>query len=271
MSFETLNKASTKHNSSTDEIEDTFSSPLSPLAFSGQLSLGLELSNKLTLDNFITGQNKAVLNFIRSLLYNTHTQNNPNYNPDKCLYLYGASGAGKTHLLQSICHQATQNQLSAIYLDAKTISSEQMNNLNDMEYLEVICIDNIDAITGSDTWELAFFHLFNRVYTSGASLIMTSKQKPKQLDIKLPDLLSRLQWVLAFKLNPLNDEDLILAIEDKFSQKGFYVSKDVISFMIHRLARKITDLMDKVALLCNLAISKKRKITIPFVKKMFNI
>ena len=51
---------------------------------------------------------------------------------------------------------------------------------------------------------------------------MASKQKPKQLDIKLPDLLSRLQWVLAFKVI-LNDEDLIVAIKDKFSQKGFYV------------------------------------------------
>ena len=268
MSFETPDKASTKHNSSTDEIEENLNSPL---AFSGQLSLGLELSNKLTLDNFIIGQNKAILNFINSLILSSKKNSKTNYNPDKCLYLYGASGTGKTHLLQSICHQATQNQLSAIYLDAKAINPEQMNQLNDMEYLEVICIDNIDAITGSDTWELAFFHLFNRVYTSGASLIMASKQKPKQLDIKLPDLLSRLQWVLAFKLNPLNDEDLILAIEDKFSQKGFYVSKDVISFMIHRLARKVTGLMDKVDLLCNLAISKKRKITIPFVKKMFNI
>ena len=75
---------------------------------------------------------------------------------------------------------------------------------------------------------------------------MASKQKPKQLDIKLPDLLSRLQWVLAFKVHPLNDEDLIIAIKDKFSQKGFYVSKDVISFMLHRLDRIITDIMDKI-------------------------
>ena len=108
-----------------------------------------------------------------------------------------------------------------MYLDAKTINPEQMNKLNDMEYLEVICIDNIDAINGSKELEHAFFHLFNRVYTSGASLIMASKQKPKQLDIKLPDLLSRLQWVLAFKVHPLNDEELIIAIKDKFSQKVF--------------------------------------------------
>ena len=146
-----------------------------------------------------------------------------------------------------------------MYLDAKTINPEQMNKLNDMEYLEVICIDNIDAINGSKELEHAFFHLFNRVYTSGASLIMASKQKPKQLDIKLPDLLSRLQWVLAFKVHPLNDEELIIAIKDKFSQKGFYVSKDVISFMLHRLDRIITDIMDKIELLSNLAISKSAK------------
>lgn len=265
MSFENLNKTSITNN---DVIKENLNSPM---AFSGQLSLGLELSNKLTLNNFITGQNEAILSFIKSLIFNTKKNNQPDYTSDKCLFLYGPSGTGKTHLLNGICHQATNNQLSAIYLDAKTISAKQMNQLNDMEYLEVICIDNIDAINGSTDLERSFFNLFNRVYTTGASLIMASRQKPKQLDIKLPDLLSRLQWVLAYKINSLNEDDLIIAIKNKFSQKGFYVSKDVISFMLHRLDRKTTDIMDKIELLSNLAISQKRKITIPFVKKMLNI
>ena len=65
MSFETLNKSSI---SDTNFIEEKLNSPL---AFSGQLSLGLELSNKLSLDNFIIGQNKAILNFTNSLIHSS--------------------------------------------------------------------------------------------------------------------------------------------------------------------------------------------------------
>ena len=89
MSFETLNKSSI---SDTNFIEEKLNSPL---AFSGQLSLGLELSNKLSLDNFIIGQNKAILNFTNSLIHSSKKNSKTDYNPDKCLFLYGSSGAEK--------------------------------------------------------------------------------------------------------------------------------------------------------------------------------
>ena len=122
-----------------------------------------------------------------------------------------------------------------------------------------------------EKWELAFFNLFNRVYTQGTSLIMTSSQKPKQLDIQLPDLLSRLQWVLAFKIHELKDDDLLKALKNKCKQQGLQISEETLKFMILRLTRNINDLSIAIERLTNLAISTKRRLTIPFVKKVLNI
>ena len=246
--------------------------PPPPLVTSGQLSLGLELSTKMTLNDFINTDNQAITTNIYNLIELeskkiTHNQNIC----ENSLYLYGPKGSGKTHLLHGICHLANEKQLSSIYLDARSITEKHINSLDDMQYLEVICIDNIEHIAKKKKWELAFFNLFNRVYTQGTSLIMTSSQKPKQLDIQLPDLLSRLQWVLAFKIHELKDDDILKALKNKCKQQGLEISEDTLKFMILRLTRNINDLSIAIERLTNLAISTKRRLTIPFVKKVLNI
>ena len=224
----------------------------------------------MTLNNFINTKNETITEYIRNLL-NLEYKKQSNKILEKNLYIYGKSGSGKTHLLHGICNLANEKQLSSIYLDAKSITEKDIKNLEEMQYLEVICIDNIEYISGKNQWEMAFFNLFNCVYTKGTSLIMTSSYKPKKLNINLPDLLSRLQWVLAFKINPLQDEDLLNALKNKCIQKGINISEDILKFIIYRLSRNLSELSIATEKLSSLAIANKRKVTIPFVKKILNI
>ena len=92
-----------------------------------------------------------------------------------------------------------------------------------------------------------------------------------KLNIKLPDLLSRLQWVLAFKINPLQDDDLLKALKNKCIQKGIIISEQILEFIIYRLSRNLSELSIAIEKLSSLAIANKRKVTIPFVKKILNI
>ena len=246
--------------------------PHPPIVTSGQVSLGLELSTRMTLNNFINTENKTIISNIYNLI-DLHSNNASVTNQvgENTLYLYGPKGCGKTHLLHGICHLANQKQLSSIYLDAKSITEENIIRLEDMQYLEVICIDNIEYISQKKQWEIAFFNLFNRAYTQGTNLIMTSSQKPKQLNINLPDLLSRIQWVLAFKIHDLKDDDILKALKNKCKQQGLQISEETLKFMILRLTRNINDLTIAITRLTNLAITTKRRLTIPFVKKVMNI
>lgn len=241
-----------------------------PLITYGQLSLGLGLSNKMTLNNFINTENKTITEYINNLLTAEHKENLSEI-LEKNLYIYGESGSGKTHLLHGICNLANEKQLSSIYLDAKSITEKDIQNLEEIQYLEVICVDNIEHIAGKEQWEMAFFNLFNNAYMKGTSLIMASSHKPKKLNIKLPDLLSRLQWVLAFKINPLQDDDLLQALKNKCIHKGIIISEQILEFIIYRLSRNLSELSIAIEKLSGLAIANKRKVTIPFVKKILDI
>lgn len=55
---------------------------------------------------------------------------------------------------------------------------------------------------------MAIFNLYNRITESGKTrLLITGDRPPRQLNLGLPDLASRLDWGQIYKLQPLSDED----------------------------------------------------------------
>ena len=99
----------------SDDLANKYLTPPPPLVTSGQLSLGLELSTKMTLNNFINTDNQAITTNLYNLieLESKKITNNQNI-CENSLYLYGPRGSGKTHLLHGICHLANEKQLSSI-------------------------------------------------------------------------------------------------------------------------------------------------------------
>ena len=48
---------------------------------------------------------------------------------------------------------------------------------------------------GDEPWEMAIFNLYNRILESGKTrLLITGDRPPRQLNLGLPDLASRLDW-----------------------------------------------------------------------------
>ncbi len=63
-------------------------------------------------------------------------------------------------------------------------------------------------MAGDEPWEMAIFNLYNRILESGKTrLLITGDRPPRQLNLGLPDLASRLDWGQIYKLQPLSDED----------------------------------------------------------------
>jgi chromosomal replication initiation ATPase DnaA len=83
-----------------------------------------------------------------------------------------------------------------------------------MEHLSLVCIDNIECVAGDEPWEMAIFNLYNRILESGKTrLLITGDRPPRQLNLGLPDLASRLDWGQIYKLQPLSDEDKLQALQ----------------------------------------------------------
>jgi DnaA family protein len=240
-----------------DEIEKNFPVELSP-----QLSLGLELSHALTFDNFYPGKNSQLLQTLRDFSDNKG---------EKFMYLWGAEGVGKTHLLQAACHHVLECQQSAIYVSLSQLHLYQEAILDNLHNLSLVCIDDIHYAAKQALWEERLFVLFNEIYSHKGRLLIAANALPNQLDMQLNDLVSRLNWGLTFKVQPLDDAEKIAALKQQAHQAGLILSDEVAQFLIARVKRDMGSLLDAFRVLNQASITEKHRITVPFIKKVLGL
>ena len=172
-----------------------------------QYTLPVTLPEDETLDSFYAGAQTAAVAFLKSYL-----QQPSRHSP---VYLFGASGSGKSHLLYAACVQAQEQGLTSQLLtldDCRQLSPRLLDNL---EQLDLVCLDNIQAIAGELSWQTAVFDLYNRMAEQGKALIIVGNQPPQQLSLQLADLVSRLQACTAFQLRLLTDDDKQKLLQQK--------------------------------------------------------
>ena len=161
-------------------------------------------------------------------------------------------------------------KLGYVPLDKRTWFVPEV--LDGMEHLSLVCIDNIECIAGDELWEMAIFDLYNRILESGKTrLLITGDRPPRQLNLGLPDLASRLDWGQIYKLQPLSDEDKLQALQLRARLRGFELPEDVGRFLLKRLDREMRTLFMTLDQLDRASITAQRKLTIPFVKEILKL
>ncbi|MFT4058832.1 MAG: DnaA regulatory inactivator Hda [Legionella sp.] len=227
-----------------------------------QLALAIKLNDEATLADFHWGSNQLLQQQLHRIL---------TFQEDRLLYLWGAKGCGKSHLLQASC-QVVSSTHSAIYLPLHLLKEWGPQTLDGLEEQSLVCIDDIDAIAGDPTWEEALFHLYNKVKDMDKNiLIISGNQSSTTLPIKLPDLHSRISWGLVMQLMELTDEEKISTLKLHALKRGFDLPTSVGQFLISRCSRNMHDLHQLLNRLDDASLVAQRKITIPFVKDTLNI
>lgn len=220
-----------------------------------QLPLRIGLRDSATFANFLPAANAQAL-------FALQQQQEP------FLYLWGASGSGKSHLLQAACHAVTETGGSAVYLPLEELSQMPAEMLDGMEHMQIVCIDEIDSIAGNSAWEQALFHLYNRLRDSGNRLVVAGNASPTMLGISLPDLVSRLGWGPVYQLQPLTDEEKAEALCLRASQRGMDMPPEVASYLLNRASRDMQALFALLDELDEVSLAAQRKLTIPFVREV---
>jgi DnaA family protein len=227
-----------------------------------QLALAIKLNDEATLADFNWGHNQLLKQQLNNMLA---------LKDERLLYLWGAKGSGKSHLLQASC-QAINSTESAIYLPLNLLKEWGPQSIEGLEEQTLVCIDDIDAIADDPAWEEALFHLYNKIKDMDQSfLIISGNQIPTTLPIKLADLRSRLSWGLVIHLLELNDEDKINTLKLHALRRGFDLPESVGQFLLNRCSRNMHDLHQLLNHLDDASLAAQRKITIPFVKDILKI
>lgn len=189
---------------------------------------------------------------------------------DRQIFLWGAQGSGKSHLLQASCQQAFQHQRSTFYLLLEKHQLPPPEVLEGLESFDLVCIDNIENCAGESSWEQALFNFYNRNRENDHQLIISADCPPGFLPLELPDLKTRMGWGITLKLQELNDAERIAALTCKAKHLGFEISPQVGQFLNKHYARDLPALWDLLPKLEQATLIAKRKLTVPFLKQVLD-
>lgn len=219
-----------------------------------QLPFSFHPPELFTFDNFLPGQNQQ-------LIYSLNSSEEP------LVYLWGEKNTGKTHLLQALTRQLQQQGKSAIYLPLSAREDVAPEMLYGLENMQLICLDDLQAVIGQQRWEESIFHFFNRVKEAGSKLIVAANNSAVNLDIGLADLKSRLSWGLTYHLHPLDDKEKVTVLKHRAEQRGFDLSDKVAAYLLNRATRDLSELVALLDQLDYASLAEQRKLTVPFIKK----
>ncbi|HET7330863.1 DnaA regulatory inactivator Hda [Dyella sp.] len=221
-----------------------------------QLPLGLRWPRRQRFEHFHAGANAAALAAVQALAVQPGAP---------WVYLSGAAGSGKSHLLMAACHVAHEAGRTVQYLPLKTVH-EHFMALRGVAGSQLIALDDIDVIAGERDAEHALFDLYNRARAEGTALIFTAQAVPAQLNLGLPDLRSRLGACTQFTLKPLEDGERREVLKQQAALRGIELDEGVLDWLFARYARDLGALLDLLDRLDQASLAAQRRITIPFLR-----
>src|SRR5690606_37259587 len=168
--------------------------------------------------------------------------------------LAGPTGAGKTHLAE-----IWRSTTDALLVQANSIDENTVASAAERPVL-------IDDIGGEPFEETGLFHLINSVRQHaaqgpGPSLLMTSRQRPANWKVQLPDLASRLKAATVVEIAEPDDLLLSGVIYKLFADRQVSVEAHVVSYLVSRMERSLPFAIQLVDRLDQAALEQKSRIT----------
>jgi len=227
-----------------------------------QLALSVHLPDDETFKSYQGSVNDLVIKQIKTFV-EQKLAGSPSING---CYLFGLDGVGKSHLLHAACAHATDQGLSSVCLSLADKDQYAIEMLEGFEQFNLVCLDDIQTLSDSTQWQQAVFDLFNRVSEQNNLILISGNKSVSELDLTLPDLLSRLSWGYVEQVKPLSDTDKLVALQFRAQQRGMVLSDEVGSYLLTHHSRDMKKLIESLDILDKASIREQRKITIPFIK-----
>ncbi|MBQ9688434.1 ATP-binding protein, partial [bacterium] len=171
------------------------------------------LNLKYKFENFVVGSNSELAQ--AAALAVAKNPAKKGYNP---LFIYGASGLGKTHLMQAIGHYILFNspKLKVKYIKTEAFTNELIDNIRrggdinermskfrqKYRNVDVLLLDDIQFIESKERTMEEVFHTFDSLHNKNKQIVITSDRQPKDIPTLPERLLSRFEWGIVVDLTP---------------------------------------------------------------------
>jgi DnaA family protein len=221
-----------------------------------QLILDLSRPPAPTLGNFAPGSNGEALAALHAWLSGTLEE--------RCIYLWGPPGSGKSHLLRAAMQAQESEGHAAVYATASAIESLEQS----IPLVRAIAVDDVQRLT--DTAQGAVFRLFHRTPGHDVRLLAAGDAAPAGLALR-DDVRTRLGAGLVFQLRLLSDADKGDALRSHALERGFDLAPELTDYLLRHVRRDLPSLMAVLDALDQHSLQTKRTITVPLLREVLQL
>jgi len=205
------------------------------------------LISRYRFESFVVGQSNR---FAWAAAMAVAEQPGAHYNP---LFIYGAAGLGKTHLLNAVGHEALEMYPELV---VRYVSSE--NFLNDFidsirrkrpdafkhryRGVDILLLDDVQFFEGKEQILEEFFHTFNSLYESGKQMVISSDRHPRNLSTLEDRLRSRFEWGLLTDVQPPDVETRLAILKSNAEFAPRPVPLEVLEYIAGLVSDNIREL-----------------------------
>lgn len=218
-----------------------------------QLALDLQLADFARFASYYAGPNAAAVAAVRACAEQGGHQVN---------WLWGPPGSGRSHLLQAAVARAGA-RCAWLPLAEPGVTPAMLEG---MGALDLLCVDDVDAVAGHAEWERALFAVFEELKAGQGRLLASASSAPAEAGFALRDLASRLASGPVWRLQQLDDAGLQAALQLRADWRGLELSDEAAAYLVRRVERSPAALFRVLDAADQAALEAQRKLTVPFLK-----
>lgn len=224
-----------------------------------QFPLDLRWPPHQRMDAFYPGPNEAVLREVAA--WSTDDAH-------AWLFVHGAAGTGKSHLLIGACRAVVEAGRDARFVSLASLPTPRAEVIAAIDAGGFIAIDDVQASAGDGDAERALFDLYNRARSAGARILFAANASPGELGVVLPDLVSRLSACTQCALRPLDDAGRRAMLRLLAARMGLRLDDEVLDWWFARQPRDPASLVALLQRIDRASLASQRRVTVPFLREL---
>lgn len=208
---------------------------------------GVDVGRRYTFDSFVAGTSNR---FAHAAALSVAERPGGSFNP---LFIYGAAGLGKTHLLKAIGHYINDQyaDLTVKYVSTETFLNELVDSIKNSDgnsfkkryrSIDVLLLDDVQFIAGKERLQEELFHTFNDLHGKGHQIVLSSDRKPDEIPTLEDRLRSRFKSGLLCDVQPPEIETRMAILRKKADRDGYFLPNEVCEFIAENITNNIREL-----------------------------
>ena len=238
--------------------------------------LDSQLNPRYNFDNFYEGESNKLVRAVSEKI--ASEPGKIIYNP---LFIYGASGVGKTHICHAIGVKIREAfpEKRVIYVSTNLfrlqyIDSVRKNITNDFvsfyQNIDVLLLDDIHELIGLTKTQETFFLIFKNLQQFGKQIVLTCDRAPVDLQGMEERLSSRLKCGITAQIERPDLELRKLILRNKINHEGLEIPDDVFMFIAENVTENIRDLEGVLASMIAKSVITNKEIDIPLARQVLS-